>query len=38
MFCMVKLLTNYITDNADCRVFNYKFVFCPEPKQIIKLK
>ena len=23
MFCTVKLSTNYITDNADCRVLNY---------------
>ena len=36
MFCMVKLSTNYLTDNAECLII--KFVLRLKPKQIIKLK
>ena len=36
MFCVVKLFTNYITDNTDCLII--KFVLCPEPRRTIKLK
>ena len=36
MFCVVKLSTNYITDNADC--LTTKFVLRLELKRIIKLK
>ena len=36
MFCMVKLSTNCITDNAECLII--KFVLRFEPKRIIKFK